>query len=176
MKAKWLIPLTLAAVLLWLTRPSQPGFIRLPTGNVPMPGWTMRDLADQPIASTNFAGKILVLNFWATWCPPCIAEIPDLKRFHEANATNGVVVVGASIDEGGSAVVKPFVNRNGINYPVLLADAIVQDLFGGVSGVPTTFIVSREGRLIARYLGPVTSAELTKAIAPLLASPATPSR
>lgn len=175
MKSRWLIPLALAAALLWLTRPGRPGFVRLPTGSLPMPAWTMRDLADQPVASTNFAGQVLVLNFWATWCPPCLAEIPDLKAFHAANATNGVVVLGASIDEDGSAKVKPFVERNGLNYPVLLADATVQDLFGGVASVPTTFIVSREGRLVARYLGALTAEELTKAVAPLLAPP-TPSR
>jgi thiol-disulfide isomerase/thioredoxin len=176
MKTRWLIPLALAVVLLWLTRPSAPGFTRLPTGNRPMPAWTMLDLAGQPVASTNFAGQILVLNFWATWCPPCVAEIPDLKAFQAAHSTQRVVVIGASIDEGGSAKVKSFVERNGLNYPVLLADLTVQDLFGGVSGVPTTFLVNREGRLVTRYLGPVTAEELTQAIAPLLATPANPSR
>lgn len=176
MKRKWLIPLALGVALLWLNRPGRSQAVRLPTGNLPMPAWTMRDLDGRAVAATNFAGMVLILNFWATWCPPCLAEIPDLKAFHAAHAAEGVVVVGAAIDEDGAAKVKPFTDRNRINYPVLLADLAVQDQFGGVSGVPTTFIVDRAGRMVARYLGPLTEAELNRAIAPLLAPAATPPR
>lgn len=177
MKKKWLIPLALGVGLLWLTRPGQVRPVRLPTGNLPMPAWTMRDLDDRPVASSHFAGQVLVLNFWATWCPPCIAEIPDLREFHAAHATNGVVVIGAAIDEDGAAKVKPFAARNRLNYPVLLADPAVQDLFGGITGVPTTFIVDRSGRMVARYLGPVTAEELAQVTAPLRGeSPNSPPR
>ena len=176
MKKKWFIPLALGVALLWINRPGRNQAVRLPTGNIPMPAWTMRDLQDRPVASTNFAGKVLILNFWATWCPPCIAEIPDLKAFHTAHEAEGVVVLGAAIDEDGAAKVKPFAARNHINYPVLLADLAVQEQFGGVSGVPTTFIVDRTGRMIARYLGPLNEAELNRAIAPLLAPAVIPPR
>jgi thiol-disulfide isomerase/thioredoxin len=173
-KAKWLIPLALALALIWLMRPRAGGFVRLPTGNIPMPAWTMTNLVGQAVSSTNFAGKVLVLNFWATWCPPCLAEIPYLKKFQAAHGTNDVVVIGASIDEAGAETVQRFAQRNTLNYPVLLADLDTQSRFGGVAGVPVTFIVSREGRLVARYLGPMTHEELTNIVTPLLASPVNP--
>ena len=176
MKKKWLIPLALGVALLWINRPGRNQAVRLPTGNIPMPAWTMRDLQDRPVASTNFAGKVLVLNFWAKWCKPCVAEIPDLKAFHAAQEADGVVVLGASIDEDSATKVKQFTERNRINYPVLLADPAVQELFGGISGVPTTFIVDRAGRMVARYHGPLNESELNRAIAPLLAPAVIPPR
>jgi thiol-disulfide isomerase/thioredoxin len=176
MKKKWLIPRALGFALLWINRPGRNQAVRLPTGNIPMPAWTMRDLEDRPVASTNFAGKVLILNFWAKWCVPCVAEIPDLKAFHAAHEADGVVVLGASIDEDGATKVKQFTERNRINYPVLLADPAVQELFGGVSGVPTTFIVDRGGRMVARYHGPLSEAELRRAVAPLLSPSVIPAR
>ncbi len=174
MKARWLIPLALGGALLWVTRPVHVPPMRLPTGNAPMPDWTMQDLDGRPVPASQFAGKVLVLNFWATWCPPCIAEIPDLQAFHRAQESNGAVVIGASVDEEGAAKVKPFVARNQIAYPVLLAGPAVQDLFGGVTGVPTTFIVDRTGRMVARFQGPMNGDDLAKAVQPLLSSRPSP--
>lgn len=171
MKARWLIPLALGVALLWVTYPTQRPAVRLPTGNVPMPAWQMDDLSGTPISSTNFAGKILVLNFWATWCPPCRQELPDLNAFHAANRINGVVVIGASVDEGDRELVRRFAERNGLQYPVIFATPEMQLQFGNVSMLPTTFVVDRAGRMVTRFLGAITREDLSKVVDPLVGRP-----
>lgn len=171
MKARWLIPLALGLALLWVTYPTRRPAVRLPTGNVTMPAWQMTDLSGLPVSSTNFSGKVLVLNFWATWCPPCREELPDLNAFHGANQTNGVVVIGASVDEGDPEVVKRFAERNGLKYPIVFATPEIQLQFGNVTLLPTTFVIDREGRMAARFLGAITREELEKAVEPLVGGP-----
>jgi thiol-disulfide isomerase/thioredoxin len=177
---KWGIPLLLAVGFAWLTSRGMggPKFMRLPVGSGAAPAWTMPDLEGRPVASTNFAGQVVLLNFWATWCPPCLAEIPDLKAFQAAHAQEGFTVIGAAVNDEGAAVVKPFVQRNQLNYPVLLAGPDVQMLFGSMPldptrptgfPLPTTFVIGRDGRLVAHYLGALSRAELDKVILPLLA-------
>lgn len=171
MKARWLIPLALGLALLWVTHPTRRPAVRLPTGNVAMPAWQMTDLSGVTVSSTNFSGKVLVLNFWATWCPPCREELPDLNAFHGANQTNGVVVIGASVDEGDREVVKRFAERNGLKYPIVFATPEIQLQFGNVTLLPTTFVMDREGRMAARFLGAITREELEKAVEPLVGGP-----
>jgi len=169
---RWLVPFGLAALLgWWVSRPSGPAFVRLPGGGYPAPAWRMPDLSGAMIASTNLAGSLVVLNFWATWCPPCRRELPELEAFHRRNSNRGVVVVGAATDAEGAATVGPFARRHELTYPMLLADPAVQESFAVVS-LPTTVIIGRDGRVSARYLGSLTGEELDRAIAPLLADPA----
>ena len=82
------------------------------------PGWQLQSLEGKPVQLADFKGKVVVLNFWATWCPPCRAEIPDLVSLQQQYAARGLVVVGISMDEGGPAGVASFV-KTGINYPVV---------------------------------------------------------
>jgi thiol-disulfide isomerase/thioredoxin len=138
----------------------------------------MRDLDDHPVHSSNYLGSVVVLNFWATWCPPCREEIPELNAFQMAHRSDGVVVVGASVDEEGATVVRDFVRRMKISYPVLLADPPTQARYGGASTgpegtrltLPTTVVIDRKGNYAARYLGAMTREELDKAVAPLLST------
>lgn len=172
MKApRWLLPFGLAALLgWWISRPSGPSFMRLPGGGFPAAAWQMPDLEGRMVSSTNFAGQVVVLNFWATWCPPCVQELPELESFYRAQQTNGVVVIGASTDESGVSAVAPFVAARKLTYPVLLAGTNVQESFA-VSALPTTIIIGRDGRVAARYLGSLTEAELTRAVTPLVNVP-----
>jgi len=167
---QWLVPAALAALLFWVTsRPPRPGnFVRVPSPSRPMPAWTMTDLEGRAVSSTNFAGKVIVLNFWATFCPPCITELPELKSFHSAQETNGVVVIGASVDDGGAELVRNFAERRKLNFPILLAGQDTRDSFGGTIPLPSTFVVDRRGLIVARYIGTLTEEELTKTVAPLL--------
>ncbi|MBL9173567.1 MAG: TlpA family protein disulfide reductase [Verrucomicrobiales bacterium] len=174
---RWIPPFVLAAILgWWVSRPSGPTFVRLPGSGYPAPAWKMPDLEGRERTSAEFAGRTVVLNFWATWCPPCLRELPELNAFSLAQATNGVVVIGAAVDEGGAKAVAPLVRREGLAYPIFLADTNVQMTFG-ISTLPTTLIIAPDGRVAARYLGSLTHVELGRAIAPLLkpASPSVPS-
>ncbi len=105
------------------------------------------------IDSRQLRGKVVLVNFWATWCPPCRKEIPYLKKLQEEFGEKGLVVLGISIDQGGSRVVKKFIKRSKIDYPVVIADQNVLVQFGGVRGVPTTFLLDRTGRKQRTYTG-----------------------
>ncbi|MFO1462075.1 MAG: TlpA disulfide reductase family protein [Verrucomicrobiota bacterium] len=171
---RWMLPFALAGILgWWVSRPSGPTFVRLPGSGYPAPSWKIPDLDGRQRSSGEFAGKTVVLNFWATWCPPCLRELPELNAFFREQETNGVVVIGAAVDEGGARAVTPLVRRQGLAYPILIADTNVQLTFG-ISTLPTTVIIAPDGRVAARYLGSLTRQELDRATAPLLKPPSPP--
>lgn len=168
MKGRLVYPFLLAVVVGWLvSRQPSPGFQRLPTGRTAAPAWSMTDLDGRVVGSDDLAGKIVVLNFWATWCPPCRRELPELEEFHKVHQGRDVVVLGASIDAEGAQVVRGFLKGQSITYRQLIATPEIQSTFA-VSSIPSTWIIGREGRVEARYLGALTTAELSKAVAPLL--------
>ncbi len=170
MKARWLYLFLFAALLGWLvSRPGKPAFVRLPSGGGSAPAWSMKDVDGRTVTSAQFAGKVVVLNFWATWCPPCLRELPELKAFQRTHDTNQVTIIGAATDVEGAAKVKPFAERNGLNYPVVIATPEIQESFFA-SSLPSTWVIGRDGRVAARYLGALTREELERAVAPLLAT------
>ncbi|MBN8247964.1 MAG: TlpA family protein disulfide reductase, partial [Verrucomicrobia bacterium] len=103
MKApRWLVPFALAALLgWWISRPTGPSFVRLPGAGHPAPAWRMTNLSGTVMSSSDLAGRIVVLNFWATWCPPCRRELPELEAFHGQHGHQGIVVVGGATDQEG---------------------------------------------------------------------------
>jgi thiol-disulfide isomerase/thioredoxin len=105
------------------------------------------------LAMAGFQGKPLLLNFWATWCPPCVAEIPGYIALQKKYGKDGLVIVGISLDQKGPSVVKPFMAKMGINYPIVMADEDTPAAFGGVEAIPTTFIIDRAGMIRERKLG-----------------------
>lgn len=119
----------------------------------PAPSWQVADLQGNPVRAADFKGKVVVLDFWATWCPPCRQEIPGYIAMMKAYAAEGLVVVGVSLDEAGVPVVKAFADKVGINYPVVMGTEEIQAAFGGLEGLPTTFLIDREGRVRDRKLG-----------------------
>ena len=132
------------------------------------PAWELKDTDGKLVKSSDFAGKVVILDFWATWCPPCKAEIPGFVELQKKYGEKGLVVVGVSLDGQGPGVVKPFMKQFGMNYPVVMGDAkIVQD-FGGIRGIPTTFIIDRSGNAVARYVGYAPKETFEKEITPLL--------
>ena len=139
------------------------------TAAVPAPAWKLQDVNGKTISSADFKGKVVVLAFWATWCPPCRAEIPGFVELQKQYGKSGVAVIGASVDSSDETVaVKKFAEKFGINYPVGLADQDAVRAFGGVDAIPTTFIIDRDGRIVSRHIGFTEKADLEKEIKTLL--------
>ena len=136
--------------------------------SIAAPSWQLKDVNDKTIRSADFKGKVVILDFWATWCAPCRMEIPGFIALQKKYAQQGLVVVGASVDEGGASMVKQFMEKLGMNYPVVLADEKMQDQFGGIEAIPTTFIIDRTGRIVKRDFGFTDKDEFEQEIKPLL--------
>jgi len=129
----------------------------------PAPDLHLEELDGQQVSLSDFKGKVVFVNFWATWCGPCQDEIPSLIDLQNKYASKGFTVVGIAMDEEGKSVVAPFVAKelydvNGqklhINYPILLGSDEASDKFGGILGYPTSFLISREGQVLMKFQGP----------------------
>lgn len=117
------------------------------------PEWSLSRLDGSVLSSEDLRGKVVVVDFWATWCPPCRAEIPGYIEMQRDLADKDLVIVGVSLDEGGTAVVQKFAEKMGINYELVMGDNAVVNAFGGVQVIPTTFLIDREGQVRHRKEG-----------------------
>ena len=131
---------------------SRPASIQLVAEPVQMPALTMQDLDGRLITTDDLMGKVTLVNFWATWCGPCRAEIPDLIKLQD-RYPDQLLVIGVSTDEGGVAIVEDFATEYGINYPVVMATPEIRRAFPGVRALPTSFIVDPEGRVVQTHVG-----------------------
>ena len=125
-----------------------------------MPAFTLKDLDGRPLSSGDFHGKVLIVNFWATWCPPCRAEIPDLIALQN-KYRDQVQVIGISQDEAGPDVVRQFVAEQHMNYPVAMSTPDVEKLFPGIYALPTSFIVGPDGKIMQKHVG-MLNAQVTE--------------
>jgi cytochrome c biogenesis protein CcmG/thiol:disulfide interchange protein DsbE len=126
--------------------------VRLSDKPVPLPALRLTDLDGQPIANEALAGKVVLVNFWATWCGPCREEIPMLAALQD-HYRDQLVILGLSIDERPAEEVKAFADALGVNYPVAMSTRELEREFGGVTAVPSTFVVNPAGRIVQRHLG-----------------------
>ena len=131
------------------------------------PKWELPCMDGKTVVSEKYAGKIVVFNFWATWCPPCRAEIPDFMKIHDAYKDKNVVVIGISLDSSLGPV-KRFIRTQKLNYPVLMGDAKLVAAFGNFSAIPQTFIIDDEGRIHTQFQGLVKQEALEKKLNTLL--------
>jgi thiol-disulfide isomerase/thioredoxin len=126
--------------------------IRLARDPEPAPAFSVAGLDGQPVALKAQGGKVVLLNFWATWCKPCRAEIPDLIALQNAYAGK-LQIIGLSLDDESPDVVREFVRDKGINYPVAMATDEIRALYGGVPALPTSFVVDTQGRVVQKHTG-----------------------
>lgn len=134
-----------------------------------MPAFALEEVRDgRIIESRSFKGKVLLLTFFATWCPPCLEEVPVLVKLHADMADAGFSVIGMSVDQQGPAVVAKFVENKVINYPVLMTEAKTIRDFGGIYGIPVAFLINKSGNVVKKYTGYVNHTVLEKDIRSLL--------
>ena len=136
------------AVIFTLTACAQSGAIE--TGSA-APDFTLTDTAGQKVSLSDFKGKAVILNFFASWCPPCRAEIPDFVELQKEYGGGGFTFIGVSLVDLKES--KDFVARTGINYPVLVDDGKASALYGPVRSIPTTFVIDKNMKIVKMYIG-----------------------
>lgn len=119
--------------------------------------FTLPDMKGVEHKLSDYRGKWVVVNYWATWCPPCLAEIPELVDFHEAHKDKDAVVLGVNFESIGIKGLKRFSEEYFMNYPVLRTKPGINSELGPIPGLPTTFLISPEGEVVARQVGQITS-------------------
>ncbi len=132
------------------------------------PAYAYVSLDGQPLSDEALRGKVVLVNFWATWCTPCRVEMPALQRMHERHAARGFVVVGLAVDRAGTETVRAFVRERGVTYPIAHVGPDAEAIFGGVRGYPTSFLLDRTGRIRHTVIGPVGPLSLEPAVRRLL--------
>jgi peroxiredoxin len=138
------------------------------------PAFTLQDATGKSVALADYQGKVVILDFWATWCGPCRREIPHFIELQNELGSRGLQVVGVSVDQDGWAAVKPFVESSAINYPVLMYTESVYDTYQQLlpmaerGGIPFTFVIDRQGNVRERFVGYRDKGFLEAAIKPLL--------
>lgn len=133
--------------------------------NQDIPDFSWINEKNQEIHLKDYKGKVILLNFWATWCGPCIKETPDLVRVYNKYKFQGVEVIGVSLDSEMSLnELAEFVGENQINYQIILDDGRIENAFGGISAIPTTFIVGKDFKLHNTITGSLTEEEFEKII------------
>ena len=117
------------------------------------PDFELKDASGKAVRLSDFRGKVVLLDFWATWCGPCKIEIPWFKEFERQHKDKGFAVIGVSMDEEGWDVVKPYVAHSEINYRVVIGNDALAEKYGGIDALPTTFLIDREGKIAAVHVG-----------------------
>ena len=157
------------AWLLWRLAPHLAAVVGVETGDGVVPVFSYELLDGGQISSEQLGGKVVLVNFWATWCPPCRVEMPLLQQMAERHAEEGLVVLGLSRDLDGPEKVRAFLTERGITYPVAIVGSDAERLFGGVRGYPTSFLLDRSGRIRHKALGPLAMVSFEPAVRRLLA-------
>lgn len=131
------------------------------------PDFSLTDLNGQPLNLATYRGKVVLLDFWATWCVPCRSEIPHFVQFQNDYRDQGFQVIGVSMDDDAKPVV-PFYQQFKMNYPVALGNEKLAESYGGILGLPVTFLIDRNGRIAAKYVGAVDISTIENAVKALL--------
>jgi peroxiredoxin len=134
------------------------------------PEFARKDLAGKSVDLKNFRGKVVLLNFWATWCAPCQLEMPAFAAWQRQYGPDGLQVIGISMDDDATPVVG-LVAKLKLNYPVLMGDANLGRQYGGVLGLPLTYLIDRDGVVRARFQGETDLKTIERRLQTILAQP-----
>jgi thiol-disulfide isomerase/thioredoxin len=153
-------------------KPRSSGTISADVGK-PAPALSLKDLDDKDVTLSGLKGKVVLVNFWATWCDPCRIEIPWLIEMQNKYGDKGFVVLGIAMDDEGKSVVASFVAKerfdvNGqklpMSYPIVIGNDAAANQFGGILGYPTSYLISRDGKIVKKVQGLVSYEEISEAI------------
>jgi cytochrome c biogenesis protein CcmG/thiol:disulfide interchange protein DsbE len=132
------------------------------------PTFELKDVNGANATLADYKDKVVLVNFWATWCVPCRAEIPWFQEFDKKYKDQGFSVLGVSMDEEGWNIVKPYLEERKISYRIVLGDEHVSTMYGGIDALPTTFLIDRQGKIAAIHTGLVSKATYEKEIQDLV--------
>ena len=138
------------------------------------PDFALKDADGKTVRLSDYKGRVVLLDFWATYCGPCKIEIPWFMDFERKHKDQGFSVLGVSMDDDGWDAVKPFVNDVGINYRIVVGNDSTADKFGGIEALPTTFLIDRDGKIADVHVGLASKSDFEDAIEQLLQTPARP--
>ncbi|MBI5474677.1 MAG: TlpA family protein disulfide reductase [Ignavibacteriae bacterium] len=134
----------------------------------PAPNFKLKTHEGKTVELAKLKGKLVVVNFWATWCPPCRREIPGFLDVYKQYKTKGLEIVGVALDQDGWSVVKPYVDQAKMNYPVVIGDFNLANAYGGVESIPTTFVIDKRGNIIQRHIGYMSKSDFENVVKGLL--------
>ena len=164
MKYRWFTVAALATALVSCSRK--------PVSNLkPAPDFSLKDATGQTVKLSDYRGKVVLLNFWATWCGPCKIEIPWFIGFQQQYKDRDFAVLGISLDEDGWESVKPYLAESKINYRIMIGNDAIDKAYGGLESLPTTFVIDRAGRIASKHVGLISKSTYENEIIRLLASP-----
>ena len=132
------------------------------------PSFSLQDADGRTVTLADYKGKVVLLNFWATWCGPCKIEIPWFVEFEQKYKDRGFAVLGVAMDEDGWGVVKPYIAKNKVNYRILMGDDSTAQMYGGVESLPTTFMIDAAGKIASTHIGLVSKSDYENEIVQLL--------
>jgi cytochrome c biogenesis protein CcmG/thiol:disulfide interchange protein DsbE len=122
------------------------------TGSKPAPDFSLPQLDGQELRLSSYRGKVVLLDFWATWCDPCREEIPHFVELQQKYGSRGLQVIGVSMDDSADPV-RPFAAKFQMNYPIVMGNAQTGESYGGILGLPIAFLIGRDGRIYAKHMG-----------------------
>jgi peroxiredoxin len=137
----------------------------------PAPQFDLKDLQGKNIRLSDYRGKVVLLNFWATWCPPCKEEMPWFVDLQERYGAQGLQVIGIAMDDSGQKAVGSFAEKLGVNYPVLLGKESVAESYGNVQFLPDTFYIGRDGKIVRHVQGLIDRKSIEETVKQALTAP-----
>jgi peroxiredoxin len=173
--SRWWAVVLLCLPALWTgcssPRPVKAASVKPDNERKAAPNFELKDTNGKTVRLADYAGKVVLLDFWATWCGPCKIEIPWFMEFERSYKDRGFAVIGVSMDESWD-LVKPFLSEMKINYRIVLGNDTIAQQYGGIEALPTTFLIDKQGKIAAAHVGLASKPVIENGIEQLLQSAA----